>query len=154
MARNGVWSWGQAIQQSELAPLTKLVCLNLYLYVNDLGQGAFPSLTRQAKDTGLARSTLIKHLKAAEEAGYLTVIRKATGEYWAHNRYLPTFPDNVDVFRKAIISESGSPLEPSQFASRTKLVRELDSNYPYNYPYKKYDSNISEGEDLGEGDSY
>ena len=67
-----LFSWGHAIQQSDLPSKSKLVLLNLSIYVDDRGEGCFPSIEKQMRDTGLSKKTICKYLDIAYEAGFLS----------------------------------------------------------------------------------
>lgn len=96
MTKSSAWSWRHAIQESELESLTKLVLYNLSFYINDRGEAAWPSVDRQAKETGLARRTVLKHLALAREAGWILVKKeKRPGQLWAHNVYFVCQPETV-----------------------------------------------------------
>ncbi len=105
-----VFSWARAVQASDLPPNAKLVLLNLRLYVNDVGTFAYPSLTRQVKDTGLTRPTLIKYLRIAENAGFLEIERKYVDGQWWRNQYILKFPNDMQLGGKATLLDGKPPL--------------------------------------------
>jgi hypothetical protein len=65
------FTWRVAIKNSGLEPTTRLVLFNLSTYINEEGEGAFPSIGRQAKDTGLSERTIYREIQKAEAAGFL-----------------------------------------------------------------------------------
>jgi len=78
-----VWSWRGAIQQSDLQSITKLVLFNLSVYMNEHGNGCYPTIERQAKDTGLTERSIITHLQKAVKAGFISVHKtKIQGNIW------------------------------------------------------------------------
>lgn len=70
------FSWRHAIQKSQLNSTTKLVLLNISIYMNERGDGAFPSVPRQVNDTGLSERSIYKSLKLAVEAELLIKSKK------------------------------------------------------------------------------
>lgn len=97
-----IFSWREAIQLSDLPALTRLVLLNLSIYMNDKGGSCHPSIAEQMKDTGLSNRVVCKHLQIAVEGGFLFKQRVGLkGRRWKHNEYQATFPAGVSVFDTA-----------------------------------------------------
>lgn len=95
-----VWTWRDAVRQSAVAPLTKLVCYSIANYLTDVGQGCWPSTRTLMADTGLSNRSVATHIAAAVEAGLLAVERKVGGDgRFQLTRYLPRFPDNAVLAR-------------------------------------------------------
>lgn len=96
-----VWTWRQAIRTSKAPPATKLLCYTIALYVNDLGEGAWPSVKTLMADTGMSNKSVTTHLQHAVEAGLLFITREV-GKDGRLKRYtyFPRFPDNCDLPRK------------------------------------------------------
>lgn len=91
-----VWSWRQAIEKSDLKPLTKLVLYTLANYMNDHGSGCYPSITNLAKATGLKERSVYNHIKDAEIAGFIIRgKRNVTGQQWASNEYKASYPKEM-----------------------------------------------------------
>ena len=65
------WTYRKAVFESALPAPTKMVLLCLDYHVNANGDPVWPSLTRIMALTSLSRRTVIDHLKAAENAGWL-----------------------------------------------------------------------------------
>jgi len=66
------------------APVQKLVLLALADHASDEGEGAYPSLTRLERKTGLARRSVIHALSALKGAGYIVrqgVSKRGTVNY-------------------------------------------------------------------------
>jgi len=70
------WSWEQAVCKSDLQSTTRHVLLTLATYAGRQGQSIFPSANTLAGDTGLSKRTVQKHLKEAEEAGWLSRVQR------------------------------------------------------------------------------
>ena len=66
-----IWSWRQAILKSELPSTTKLVLMVLSTYMNDHGEGCYPSQEQIARDASLTTRAVIKHLDIAIKEGWL-----------------------------------------------------------------------------------
>ncbi|NDD83417.1 helix-turn-helix domain-containing protein [bacterium] len=91
-----VWSWRQAIFESQLSATTKLVLAALGSHLNDMGDAMFPSQQRLAKLCSLSERAVITHLAIAEQAGWLrTRKRQLEGKKWAANEYVAAFPKGV-----------------------------------------------------------
>lgn len=125
-----IWSWRQAIAKAKLEPTTKLVLYTLANYMNEHGQGCYPSLDTIQEESGLARATVCKHLDLSIQAGFLSKkIHGYTGQGWARNEYIASYP----------ISLQGSsaiepPLEKGSSIDDTKAVQPVNSISPYNTP--------------------
>jgi len=88
-----IWSWRHAIQKADLPSTTKLVLFNLSVYMNERGDGCYPTTETQAKDTGLSERAVCKHIKAAEDAGYLIKKKHGfSGQGWSRNEYKASVP--------------------------------------------------------------
>lgn len=88
-----LWSWRQAILKSELQATTKLVLLVLSTYMNDHGEGCYPSQEQIAASASLTARAVIKHIDLAINAGFLVKNkRNKTGKLWDSNEYSATIP--------------------------------------------------------------
>lgn len=91
-----VWTWRQAIFESDLQATTKLVLQALASHLNDMGGPMFPSQERLAKLCSLSERSVITHLQIAEDAGWIVATkRQLDGSKWAANEYGARFPDGV-----------------------------------------------------------
>ena len=89
-----VWSWRQVILRAQLEPSTKLLLLALSTYMNDHGEGCYPSVEQICKDTGLSERTVFYHLKKSESEGFLIIgKRELYGKKWAANDYRAVIPE-------------------------------------------------------------
>lgn len=91
-----VWTWRDAIRQTAVPPLTKLVCYSIANYVADVGKGCFPGVDTLMADTGLSNRSIATHIEHAREANLLDV-QRSRGPSGQHRRtvYLPRFPNNA-----------------------------------------------------------
>ncbi len=94
-----VWSWRQAILRSSLESTTKLLLLALSTYMNDHGEGCYPSTTQIAHDASLTERAVFTHLRKAEIAGFLVRDkRELSGRKWASNEYRAAYPCNNEPY--------------------------------------------------------
>lgn len=92
-----VWSWRQCITKSDLTSTTKLVLMVLSTYMNDHGEGCYPSQDQIAKDASLTTRAVIKHLDIAIENGWLVKKkRNLTGKKWDSNEYEASTPSQYE----------------------------------------------------------
>lgn len=123
---NKVWSWRQAVQKADIQSTTKLVLLNLSIYMNELGGSCFPSTATQAKDTGLSERSICSHLEKAVDAGFIEKKKHGfAGQKWARNEYYATYPKGTELDVKAL-NEVHKGTEPND----KKALNEVQSNSP------------------------
>lgn len=97
------YTWRSAIVNSELPSTTRHVLLTLSLYINDMGQSAYPSIERLSRETGLTDRAVGKHLKIAKEQGWVRVSKMGfSGQNWANNCYFPQIPGDAEYTEQAI----------------------------------------------------
>lgn len=155
MPSSPAWTWRHAIQESDLEPTTRFVLLNLSISMNEKGEGCWPSIDTQAKETGLSRKTVIVHLKKAEAAGWLRVEQiRFRGQNWRHNQYFAVWPDRTesaamvdpvplkgDVAATPSLEEGGEPEGRRGVTDGKKVVYELHPTSP---------SDLSKDSSIGE----
>lgn len=91
-----IWSWRQAIFESQLSATTKLVLSALGSHLNDMGDAMFPSQDRLARLCSLSERSVITHLEIAEQEGWIQSKRKEIeGRKWASKCYYATWPQEV-----------------------------------------------------------
>lgn len=119
-----VWSWRHAIQKSSIPSTTKLVLFNLSVYMNDAGEGCYPSTQKQAEDTGLSERSICTHLDLAEQHGFISVKKHGYGgQKWARNEYFAQYPKGTEPDAKALnLTTKGT--EPDD----KKALKEVQSN--------------------------
>ncbi|WP_303638791.1 helix-turn-helix domain-containing protein [Stenotrophomonas tuberculopleuritidis] len=117
------FSWQSAVTKSELEGSTKLVLLVIGTYMNQHGDGAFPSYRTIAAGASLNRATVIRHVDIAVSQGWLKKksrirIAGASGRLEADsNTYQIAFPVVAE-------DDQGSRTE------RPPLVAQGDPNTP------------------------
>ncbi|AYM12292.1 helix-turn-helix domain-containing protein [Agrobacterium tumefaciens] len=94
-----VWTWRQAIFESNLQATTKLVLQALASHLNDMGGPMFPSQERLSMLCSLSERAVTNHLQIAEDEGWIVANkRELKGSKWAANEYSALFPDGVNKF--------------------------------------------------------
>lgn len=93
MTKRTSWSWRQAILRSEMQATTRHVLLTIACYMNDMGEGAYPSVEQLVSATGLSKRAVIEHIKRAADAGFLSVSQHGyRGQRWKRNEYKALWP--------------------------------------------------------------
>jgi hypothetical protein len=95
-AANGrrAWTWRHAVAESGLKATSKHVLFTLSLFMDDLGDGCFPSIRELVPLSSLTETTLCQHLKIAEDEGWIERrLKERAGRDWARTQYLPKWPD-------------------------------------------------------------
>lgn len=149
-----VWSWRQGILKSKLQSTTKLVLLALSTYMNDHGNGCYPSMDTIASDTSLSRRAVFQHITNSIKEGWLErTKRDAAGRKWASNEYEARFPKGTFIASENAIPRDApnAPLEPSRGApdalegctTCTDGVHHVHINSPLNSPLNSSSLNSS-----------
>lgn len=92
-----VWSWREAVLKSSLPAGAKLVLMVISTYTNDLSEGCWPAQATLAKLASLSRTSVGVHLRAAQQAGFLTVRRRMKGSTRLTDKLIPTFPAQYEL---------------------------------------------------------
>ncbi|RUW81490.1 helix-turn-helix domain-containing protein [Mesorhizobium sp. M2A.F.Ca.ET.067.02.1.1] len=88
------WSWRHAFAQSDLPPTTRLLLHTLGMFMNELGEDCIPSIADLCRYSGLDKRTVVRHLAAAKEAGWIGVSQHGfRGQKWKRNQYAPRWPE-------------------------------------------------------------
>lgn len=137
-----IFSWREAIQTASLPSTTKLVLLNLSIYMNEKGEGCYPSVKRQASDTNLSEKTICDHLQKAAAAGFIYISKqRMAGQQWALNSYRAIFPDTVVLYGAAdaranefVDSKALTFTDEGTYPDGQKALTEVQSTLPMNSP--------------------
>lgn len=90
-----VWSWRHAVLKSGLPAPTRHLLLTLSCYMNDLGDGCYPTVETLVENTGLSKRSIITHIAMAVDAGWLEKrLHGFKGSEWRNNEYRACFPDD------------------------------------------------------------
>lgn len=93
-----VWSWRQAVLESDLEATTKLVLCVVSTFMNDHGGGCYPSQDTISKLCSLSERAVIKHLGISQSKGWLKAKKRAiSGSKWAANEYEASSPGGVNL---------------------------------------------------------
>lgn len=133
-----IYGWRSAVVESELEAPAKLVLLCLSLYMNERTTSAFPSISTLERDTSLGRRTVFKHVRAAVEAGWLTIER---GGPTRSNVYHATIPGGARRALGVVPEVHGGSARNS-----TRVVHDVHPNSPLNSP-----SNSARASDIDAG---
>lgn len=132
------FSWQSAVVESALESSTKLVLLVIGTYMNQHGDGAFPSYATIAKSASLNRATVIRHIDLAVAAGWLKKgvrLRRSVknGKLESDtNSYSVSFP-LVAQDDQGVVAPGNQVVAQNDHPSRTEqppLVAQGDPNTP------------------------
>ena len=137
-----VHQWLEAVANAPVPPTTKLLCHGIARFFNstDVRGGAFPSVRKLMKETGLSNRSIATHGVHACRAGLLVIERKpGAGCRFSHNHYWPQLPP-CDAEKSNEVApapnEEGS-LGPCEGGSPAPVkevhvdhVKEVHTNYP------------------------
>lgn len=91
------WSWRHAFAQSSLPATTKHVLHTLGMFMNELGEGCYPSVADICRYSGLDKKTVLKHLATARDAGWIAVSQHGyRGQKWKRQEYAARWPGRAD----------------------------------------------------------
>lgn len=108
-----VWSWRQAVAKTDVPTLTKALCWCIANYLSDAGKGAWPSLGRLVRESGMSERSIQTHLGLAEKAGLLVVRRKRLENGTLGARvFHPIFPPHTELVSHVPIEDGGIEVQP------------------------------------------
>ena len=88
------WEWRHAVCKADLQATTKHVLLTLSCWMNAMGRGCYPSIADLVEATGRDKKTVLKHLNAAADAGWIVVEQHGyRGRKWRRNEYCARWPE-------------------------------------------------------------
>lgn len=116
--RKPLFSWRHAIIQSDLPPTTRHLLLTLSVHMTDAGESCFPSTETLARETGLSKKAVIKHIRVARDAGWLRVGvaglgRLSDNRQWKRHEYMVAFPIRERRSEEEENPEGGEPSSPA-----------------------------------------
>lgn len=98
MSQTRAWSWRHAIIKSDLAATTRHVLLTISCFMNELGDGCYPTQEQLAEATGLSERAVRAHLETAEQAGWIKRQEHGfKGQRWRNHEYFASWPETQDV---------------------------------------------------------
>lgn len=130
MSDFSMYNWRMvALKHGNLPSNSKFILLYLSTYMNAHGDSCFPSIVRIMGDTGLAKATVVKHLKILRETGWIVSKSIGNGKAWAHNQYYPQIPDKaVQLLNHQ--AQGGSIDDTRRFNRVDKAVQPVNPIYP------------------------
>jgi DNA-binding Lrp family transcriptional regulator len=138
-----LFSWRSAICESDLGPTTRLVALVISLYMNEMGESAFPSGATIAHKSGLSDRAVWTHIERLESEGWLSrekrfVSRNKVNLYATSNLYhvhIPSAPPSVPL-----CTSFSTPLNDVQTNSsdNSSVNKELPFGEDFEIAYKVY----------------
>lgn len=95
MSGSQAWTWRHAFARAdELPPMTKFLLHTIGMFMNELGEGCYPSQKDIMDCSGLDKKTIIKHTKIAIEKGWLRTFQHGyRGQKWKRLEYVACWPD-------------------------------------------------------------
>lgn len=121
------WSWRHAFSTSELPATTKHVLHTLGMFMNEVGEGCYPSVADICRYSGLDKKTVMKHLGVARDAGWIAVSQHGfRGQKWKRQEYAACWPerDLVAACAPAEQGEGGGAVPPPCANKVVELVPE------------------------------
>ena len=106
---------GKGIRRTVKPPTTKFVCLALADHANDEGRGAYPSINRLTKKTGLSRQGVINALKALKGAKIIFLMGRSeldTSDYTINRAAIEAFLEAEKSNVKEISKSASTPRVP------------------------------------------
>lgn len=139
------FTWRSAILDSDLSFTTKGVLLILSTYMNDHGEGAYPSQKTLARKGTVSQRTIRDHIKIAVEKGWLVKRKHGYGDQRNNqNEYHIAFPKQEAGEQDAPASESekqgnevpkqGNVVPQAGEYDDQKQGQEVPPNTPMNSP--------------------
>lgn len=109
-----LFDWRRAVLDSELPAPCRHVLLTLSMHMDESGGSCWPSTETLARESGLHRATVIRHLATAECAGWFE--RKASRGRTSnvYQATQPSPPTTVEPSQKTTVAENDRRTELSQ----------------------------------------
>lgn len=102
MSQTRAWSWRHAIIKSSLPATTRHVLLTISCFMNELGDGCYPTQEQLAEATGLTDRAVRSHLETAEKLGWIKRQEHGfKGQKWRNHEYSASWPETQDVEKGA-----------------------------------------------------
>lgn len=88
------WSWRHAFASSDLPAISKAVLHTLGMFMNELGEGCYPSVADICRYSGYDKKTVLKYLAVARDAGWIGVSQHGyRGQKWKRQEYSARWPE-------------------------------------------------------------
>lgn len=120
------WTWQQAILDSDLAPTTRHVLLTIGCYMNQLGEGSYPSMRTLAVKTGLSARAVCTHVEKAAKAGWIRIAAHGfAGTKWRRNEYVACWPGKGEAPREEKMLPAISQEQQQKIRARRKVANDI-----------------------------
>jgi DNA-binding transcriptional ArsR family regulator len=147
-----IWSWRHAIAETDVPPLTKLLCYTLSLDLSDAGKFTRVGVAELCRLSGMSERSVTTHAANAETAGLVTIerVRNQAGHVTG-TRYYPRFPGHVelslglpaDFAGRGKTGEKPVSLDASPAGPRRKICGQSIDTFPRTSPIKEGESTAS-----------
>lgn len=134
---NKHFSWQSGVIAADLDATTKLALLIVGSYMNQHGNGAFPSYKLIAEGASIHRSTAIRAIEKAVESGWLVKKTRANGQGQTSNAYSIGWPKGSSAElppnMKEVVAQDDHLVAADDQGSGTKrpgVVAQSDPNTP------------------------
>lgn len=155
MANKPFFSWRHALLASpDLSSNEKLVALVISTYMNDHGQGAFPSQETIATKASINVRSVKRAAKSLQEKGWITRrLHGYAGQKWKRHDYEICMPKRDDT-ESPPSDKGGDTLSKGGDTECKKVVTESHLNSPKNSPIKKEEDRKKEIREKFTDDDY
>jgi hypothetical protein len=126
MSSTRAWTWRHAIIRSDLPATTRHVLLTISCFMNEMGEGCYPTQQRLAEATGLTERAIRTHLEIAEEKGWIRRQQHGfRGQRWRNHTYSAAWPERQDGGEGAERGSdpAGKAAEPPSESSGTSFQK-------------------------------
>lgn len=114
------WSWRHGIAKSGLPPTTRHLLLTMSLFMNECGEGCYPSIEDLMDATGLSKNAVLKHICVAVDNGWLRRGNHGLrGQKWRRAEYEAAWPGRSDAGTGDAANadaDTGTDIEPADSA--------------------------------------
>ena len=104
----GRFLWERAVRDDDQLPFpAKGFAFLLATYADSWGERIFPGVDRLVLDTGLHRSSVMRHIDALVQSGWLTLVKAGNRRAGQANMYRLTCPDNTVIDDDEVCGQVG-----------------------------------------------
>lgn len=123
MSENRAWTWRHAIIKSSLPATTRHVLLTISCFMNELGDGCYPTQEQIAEATGLSDRAVRTHLELAEKEGWIKRSEHGfRGQKWRNHQYVASWPETQHVDEGAELASGASDQGAEGRSSKVRNV--------------------------------
>lgn len=114
-----LFDWRKAVLASELPAPCRHVLLTLSMHMDESGGSCWPSTETLARESGLHRATVIRHLATAEDGGWFTRVASRGRTSNAYQATQPSPCTTVQPSQKTTVAENDRRRELTQPSQKT-----------------------------------